>query len=41
MLEARGDHTFDNASDRGTVRYHVQRDGVGEREEVLGETDPV
>jgi len=30
---------FDNAGDRGTNRYHIQRDGVGEHVESLGETD--
>jgi hypothetical protein len=30
---------FDNAGPRGTRRYHVQRNGVNERIESLGETD--
>lgn len=30
---------FDNAGDRGTNRYHVQRDGVDEPVVALGETD--
>ncbi|MBM4429812.1 MAG: hypothetical protein FJ026_05605, partial [Chloroflexi bacterium] len=30
---------FDNAGRRGTRRYHIQRDGVKERVESLGETD--
>ncbi len=30
---------FDNAGDRGTVRYHVQRDGEDEDVVSLGETD--
>ncbi len=30
---------FDNAGRRGTRRYHVQRNGVNERVESLGETD--
>jgi hypothetical protein len=30
---------FDNAGDRGTNRYHIQQNGVGENVESLGETD--
>ena len=30
---------FDNAGERGTNRYHVQRDGKNEHVESLGETD--
>ena len=30
---------FDNAGERGTVRYHIQRDGVAEEAVTLGETD--
>lgn len=30
---------FDNAGDLGTKRYHIQKDGVGEDVESLGETD--
>jgi hypothetical protein len=30
---------FDNAGDKGTRRFHIQRGGINEKVEELGETD--